>query len=114
MSKRSLCLGLVIVLLFTSIAFAASNAYSITPSLSFTGTIANCQVVISAPGKDIDVTMELYNGSTRVGYWHKTATSYVNLNKTKPVSSGNTYTLEISGTIDGEDIDGVPVTKTCP
>ena len=114
MNKRSIAICLAIVLLFSAIVYGAVQTITVRPTLSFSGITANCVVIISAPGKYIDATLELWCGSTKVKSWHKTGTGYVNIDKTKTVTSGNTYTLLVTGTIDSDDIDCIPVTKTCP
>ncbi len=113
-NKRVMVICMALVFLFSTVAFAAVQTITVRPTLSFTGTTANCGVTISAPGKYIDATLELWNGNTKVQSWNKTGTGYVSIAKTKAVTSGNTYTLIVTGTIGSDDIDGIPVTKTCP
>ena len=90
---------LVLCMLVSIPAFAAQKASMVEPSLSFTGTTANCSVSITALGKTISATMELWHGSTRLASWSDNGTSLLSLSETYPVVSGLSYTLKVSGTI---------------
>ena len=112
--KKIIAITMTLILLFSTAAFAATNATSISRSLTFTGTTANCKVSVSDSGKSISVTMKLYQGSTELASWTASDTSRVVLSKTYAATSGVTYRLEASGTINGVPFTATPVTKTCP
>lgn len=116
MKKRIITLAFFIVLvsLITLKGYASIKGTSIKPNLSFTGTTANCSATIYDQGKSINATLTLKYGSTVIASWHGTGTTYVPLSGTASVVSGRTYTLEVTGTINGTAISCTPVTKTCP
>lgn len=101
MKKRfsAMCILLVLCMFVSIPVFAAQKASTVEPSLTFTGTTANCSVSITALGKTISATMELWHGSTRLTSWSDNGTSLLTLSETYPVFSGLSYTLKVSGTI---------------
>lgn len=106
---------LVITLIAGSVAYAAETRMAeVSLSLSFQGTTATCSCSVFKVGKYIDATFELWDGSTRVGYWTKQGTGYVSIDETASVTRGNTCTLQASGTIDGVPFTSQPVSKVCP
>ncbi len=115
MKKRVFLVLLAVVMLFgaTTQAYAAEQAVNVIPKLTFSGTTATCKVSIIQSGKTISATLELWHGSTRIASWSDTATSYLQISETKTVVSGQTYTLKVSGTINGVPFTGTSVTKTC-
>ena len=114
MKKRLIPLLLVLALMMSLTANAAIQAVQVRPTLTFSGTTANCKAVIMDSGKTIDATMELWCGSTLVDSWSGTATSRLTLTGTHSVVSGRTYTLTVSGTAGGIAFTGTPTSKTCP
>lgn len=76
-------------------------------------TTANCYVSVSDADKEIDVTMELWCGSTLVDSWNDEGTSRVTVEGSCRVTKGKTYTLKTYGTVDGVRFTGAPVSKTC-
>lgn len=112
MKKRIIALALVFMLVFSMAANAAVQEVKVTPTLSFSSTTATCKVTIYEPGADIEVTLTLYRGSTVVDSWTGSGVSYVSINETCKVTGGKTYTLKVSGTVDGEEITG-SVSGTC-
>lgn len=112
MKKHIIALALVFMLVFSMAANAAVQNKNIVPNLSFSGTTAYCSVSVVEAGADIEVTLTLYRGSTVVDSWTGSGVSYVSINETCKVTSGKTYTLKVSGTVDGEDISG-SVSGTC-
>ena len=83
------------------------------PTLTFNGTTANCKVIITSVGNDIDATMELWNGSNLVDSWSDEGTSTLTINGTCRVTKGVTYTLKVYGTADGQSFSSTPLSKTC-
>ena len=116
MKKRIVSVFLVAAILSALVATAAaaqSRAADYTPSLTFDGTTANCTISIMAIGKPITATLELWQGSTRVAKWSDSATSRLIIDEDCTVTKGQTYTLKVSGTINGVSFTGTPVTGTC-
>lgn len=116
MKRRIMSFAAVLVLMVAMCASALAiepRATQINPSLTFTGTTANCSVVIVSPGDDIDATLELWRGNTLVGSWPGEGTSYVSISGTCGVSKGVTYTLKVSGTIDDISINHAGISRTC-
>ena len=108
-----LTIVLVSILASSSVMSAAVRAISVTPTLTFTGTTAYCSVRINEIGKQIEATLELWHGTILVDSWSGSATSYWVIARNHSVISGQTYTLKVSGTIDGIPFTGNSVTKTC-
>ena len=78
-------------------------------------TRAYCCASVTVTGKYIILTLKLYHNETvdRNKRTDSNITS-VSISCDTPVESGYTYTLEVSGWIDGVAIDGVPVSAMCP
>lgn len=110
---RKLCIMLVIIMLFTTCAYAAAMART-SMDLTFSGTTANCHILVKEAGSSIDVTMKLYKGSTLVKSWSKSATGRVELSKTWTCISGQSYTLDADVTVNGSPVTVMPITETCP
>ena len=106
---------LVVSLVLGTVAYAAeARLAQVSINLSFSGTTATCTGSVVDLNKAINATFELWDGSTRVGYWSVSGTGYVSINKTCGVTKGNTCTLTASGTIDGVPFSGYSVSKVCP
>ena len=112
---------LVLLALFASIVSVADAAYIppdnvediiYSPRMTIAGNTATCSVKINAAGKEIDATLELKQGSTVIESWSDTATGSLTLSGTATVTSGVTYTLTISGTIDGVAFTPKSITRT--
>ena len=89
--KRLISIVLVVVMLMAipATAFAApSRVASATPSLSFSGTTANCKVTIRDSGKAISATMSLWDGSTCIDSWSSNGTSLVIISGSHDVEYG--------------------------
>lgn len=114
MKKRYLAAMLLVCLLLGTVAHAAEPRISYTPELSFSGTTANCMVVVSAFGQPITVVLELSDEDGVIKTWTSSGRNYVKIEDTYPVVSGETYTLQASGTINGVAFDRDVVTGTCP
>ena len=102
MKKRVVAMVLVLLFALSMTAYAAeSRASGYTPNLTFDGTTANCKVLISEPGAEIEVTLTLYRTLSRIGSWSASGTSYVVINEECEVKNGLEYRLVATGTIDG-------------
>ena len=94
-------------------AFAATNANSTSVYLSFSGTNANCNSSVRGRGT-INATMELWQGTTLVASWSCSGTGYVAFHETATAISGKSYSLKLSGTINGTSFNATPSNGTCP
>ena len=86
---------------------------SFMPRLSFEGTTASCYVNAYSHGDEISLTLTLRYGGTRCATWYANGTSSVIIAETKEVTKGYTYTLTVSGTINGDPIEIRSVTAVC-
>jgi hypothetical protein len=116
MSKKwiSLIFIMLFVVSLSLNAAAVIRSTSIIPSLSFSGTTANCKVVVSASGKSINATLQLWCGTTLVKSWSSSGTSRLVIRGTYNATSGQSYTLRAVGTIGGISFTSTSITKTCP
>ncbi len=115
--KRILPIVLSIVMLFSTCAFASSSNVSGprgvgSPTLTASGNTATCGCRITFSGQEIDATMELWQGSTLVASWQDTGTGRVDFYETVTIVRGLTYTLTVSGTVDGISFTPRSITKT--
>ena len=100
MKKRMVVLLLVMIMIsgLCVNAMATERASQIKPKLSFSGKTANCSVTVVEAG-ELDVTLELWNGSEMVDSWSDSGTNYLNVSGSHAAVSGTTYTLIAHGTI---------------
>lgn len=110
-AKRTVLIVCILIVAFSITAFAATEAVN-APTLMGSGGIASCKARITYSGQSIDATLELYQGSTLITSWHKTGSSVVSFSETENYTSGLSYTLTISGTVNGIDFTPQSVTKT--
>ena len=109
---------MILVMLLASSAYAMNMPQDeqrfITPkpTMRVVGNTATCKVRLSAPGRVIDATLTLSQGSTVIASWSGTSTGVLTLSGTATVISGLTYTLTVSGTIDGIAFTPESITKT--
>lgn len=89
------------------------NAVTITPTLSFSGDTAECQLTVRAANvtDSVSATMKLWRGSTLLASWTGSGTWILNMSKTKTVTSGYTYKLTADVKINGVAQPTVSVTK---
>lgn len=112
--KRILPVFILVLLLFTTIASAAVLVVVVSPSLSFTGTTANCKASVTDYGKYISATMELYENGNCVASWNGSGTNKVTFNETYGATSGYSYYVRIYGTSGGTSFDKSTTVKICP
>ena len=86
------------------------------PMLSFSGTTAYCEVYCQGrtTSDDLTVNLTLRENGNPIAGWNGSGVGYVSMQKTCSVSSGKTYTLVLSYTINGVSQPSVSVTATCP
>ena len=120
MRKRVVRIASLVIVLAFLIAGTVYAAYipgdeinaTPKPKMTVIGSTATCSVTLSAPGKVIDATLELKQGSTVIASWSDTATGLLTLSGTATVVSGVTYTLTVYGTIDNVAFVPASITKT--
>lgn len=113
MKKLTIIIALLLVLAITvNAAPRASTAY---PSLSFSGTTANCGAVFTADNTDdfISITLRLDHGSTNIATWYASGHGYVSLSKTATVTKGYTYTLTATYRVNGVYQPSASVSAYC-
>lgn len=109
MKKRFLCLVAVLaILLSLAIPGKAISvcSESVHPILSINGKTASCQIAVITGSKSakIEITMKLYQGSTKIATWTASGTGSLSMKKTKKVTAGKTYKLTVDVTIDGKKL----------
>ncbi len=108
---------LALVLMLSVAAITASARYdNATPTLTFSGSTANCvATVISDNASDaIQVSLTLRENGTPVAGWNDSGTGRVTMSKTYDATPGATYTLVLNYSINGVKQDPVSVSATCP
>ena len=106
--------AVVLVLSLTAVAFAGMKASS-SRSLYFNGNTAEVSASVSQNGAVCTLTVELYRGGTRVAYWYADGIGSASVSDSvSGCISGSSYTLRVSGTVDGQTVNFSPITKTCP
>lgn len=121
MRKKTLIIVAVIMIvsvLFSRSVFAAHvppdelNYNAPMPTMRVVGSTATCKVTLRAAGQSIDATLELKQGNTVIASWSGIGSGILTLSGTATVVSGVTYTLTVSGTIDGVAFTPASITKT--
>lgn len=84
------------------------------PKLDFDGTEAVCKFGYTKMGASISATMELWCGNTPEVIWTGRDKNTLDMSKTHTVRRGQTYTLKVFCTVNGETTKLPPITKTCP
>lgn len=118
MLKRFLSVVAAVTLLLSMCVSAIAvepRAVGTMPTLTFSGTTANCSVIINGEeGDDIDAVMSLYRGSTLVRSWPGEGTTAIYISgSASGLTKGVAYTLKVTGTVDGVAFSSTPLTKTC-
>ena len=95
---------LFVLLLSTSVYAQELLSNSNHADLHFSDTTVYCYVRIRAADSksNISATIELWNGSQRIGGWEKSATGSLVFSKDVSVEKGKTYKLTVSYTIDAD------------
>ena len=115
--KITIVLAVALVVFASSFAFAASPIQYETqgvrqPSMYEIGSTVRCEGNVSYWGRAINATLELWQGGTLVASWSKTGTNSVTISETCSFTSGLSYTLKLSGTVDGVGFTPQSITKT--
>ena len=116
MKKRLFLILTVLACVLATTAYATQErAADVLPSLSFSGTRATCYVSVMGDydTDEIEVDVELWQGSTRVASWSDSGDGYVDSVRTVTVTKGKAYTLKAYATINGVDLPMAYITRTC-
>lgn len=120
MKKRLLHWGLVVALVVSMTVYASAAERQVEPrflyvqsNLTFTGTTANCEAIITSGSDEIQATMTLKQGNRVIDSWSGSGMNTVLLNGNCNVIKGVTYTLTVEGTRNGVAFQATPITKTC-
>ena len=114
MSKNKGMLLIILLLLLALIlgacAFAngsdGTSAKTIDkPSLKFYGSTAMCSAAVTKTGKAVEATLELWQDRILVASWHKEDTGTVSFTESVVIPSDVSYTLILSGSVDGKAFD---------
>lgn len=111
-------IALLLVFLFTVSAFATQAMTGnvrfnpAQPTVSINGNKAKCSARLNSPGAIINATLELKQGSTVIASWSDTGIGYLLLSGTANVTPGVTYTLTVSGTVNGVAFTPASITVT--
>ena len=107
-----------IMLMLSSSAKAANTAYStVWTDLSFSGGMATCSLTVYAGSMSdsIEATVVLKNGTIPIKQWpNMTANGYMIFSDTAYVTSGCTYTMQVTLKINGVPYTVADITKVCP
>lgn len=116
LKKRIFPILLILIMVFTSPAYAASTrAAAATPHISFDGTTASCSVFIAAdrPTDKIDAVIKLWHGSECIETWEKSSVGELDFKGKVKVTKGQTYQLTVDITLAGKAQPRLSVEKTC-
>lgn len=118
MRRKKILILLMAAMLLTmqlQVCAAETRAYRNNPSLSFSGTTANCAVAVYGNNSSdkLAVTMKLWDSGTCLKTWTGSGEGSVKLNKSHGVSKGKTYKLTVDVTINGSAQPAKSATKTC-
>ena len=116
MRKTAMSLAVIMLLLLPMTAYAAmSRSVGIIPRISFSGTTANCSVIITANnGNDeIEATIKLWQGSMCVATWPEDGTGNIIFSDTATVTKGKTYKLTVDVVINGVAQPQASVSAKC-
>ena len=114
MKKRLLaCTAILCAILFSlTVAHAEVTPHALTKAtLEFDGTTAISRTYVCGT---ISATMELWYGNAPEVIWTGRGKNTLDMSKTHTVRRGQTYTLKVSCTVNGETTKLPPITKTCP
>ena len=117
MKKRIFAFSALVILVLTISAQAIGpRVIGAIPYLRFSGTTAFCSV--NCPGdKDsdqVEATLTLYRGPTYVDSWSGSGTGRASVSGSCGVTSGKSYKLVLTYSINGSSKPSASTTATCP
>lgn len=115
MKKRILIVALISLMLFTVPAQATTRVIGAFPLISFNGTTATCSVTIVPNSQEDKVVaeIELWQGENFVTSWKDSSTGSLLFKETAQVTSGKTYTLIVTFTVNGGPQQFASASGTC-
>lgn len=117
MKKRFCALVLLFAVLLTIPAYAASTPRTpfLRPAISFSGTTANCSMVVTADNTrdKISATLELWHGNTLMDSWENSGSGVLRINGSSKVTKGKTYKVIGKVKINNTTYPPVEVSGTC-
>ncbi len=116
MKKRICALTAVLILALSMSVSAVAPRITYTPSLTFSGTTANCEVDISANSISdrITATVKLWHGSSCLETWSDSGTGYLFFSESyDDVEVGERYTMTVDYTVAGRSYPTLSVSATC-
>lgn len=107
--------AMLALLLISPVCAAERSASRVYPSLTFSGTTANCSVTVIADSAEetISITVKLWDGSTCIKTWNDTGTGTLVFKGTATVEKGKTYDMTVDVTIDEEEYATQTVSGVC-
>lgn len=113
MKKQAVAFFLALIILVgVTTQSADARGVGTTVNITFSGTTATCTFKVIEAGSDIKVTMTLWQGSKQIASWIGTGNGLVQMSEQCAVVKGQTYTLEVSFTVDGRTQPVQSTTKT--
>lgn len=116
MRKLAMLLAVIIVLFSPVTAYASTmRSIGIVPRLTFSGTTANCSVIVTADSSEDEIvaTIKLWKGSTCLETWHENGKGYLIFKDDISVTSGVIYELTAEVTINGIKQPKTSVSEQC-
>lgn len=115
MRRMALFLAIILVISMPLSVSAAPRALSINPTLGFTGTTAECEVIVVGDNTSeyIEVSLKLMRGSYCVASWNASGYGYVYMYKEASVTKNVTYTLVAQVTVNNVAFTPVSVSDKC-
>ena len=115
MRRLALFLAIILIITMPLSVSAATRATTINPTIGFSGTTAECEVVVVGNYSTdyIEVTMKLMRGSSCVDIWKATGYGYLYLYKETNVLRNVTYTLVAEVKINNVALTPVSVSDKC-
>ena len=110
----SVILALLLVIAFSASAYAATMI-SKSRDLTFSGNSAIVYAYLSQSGAECELEVKLFRGGTKIGQWNDSGTGSASVSDSvSGCTSGQSYTLYVTGTVNGNSVYFSPITRTCP
>ena len=95
MKHRFFAILFAVMMVLAVPAKAATRVTGAVPTLSFSGTTANCGITVMADHTTdtIEVTLKLWHGTRCLATWTADGPGYLRIKETTTVTSGLTYRL---------------------
>lgn len=115
MKKAALLLVIILVISMPLSVSATPRALTINPTLGFTGTTAECEVMVvrNSTLEYIQVTMKLMRGSYCEATWCASGYGYVYMYEEEGVTKNITYTLVVEVSVNNVASSPVSISDKC-